>query len=451
MSTAARLMPVLIRRSTFTSTPGKLTIAAFASTTALFIAVAGGTWAFFTRDVADVSPEFLIFYRVLAAVATLLLLIPAASLGMASAKLSARRQDERLSTLSLLGAPRGTIARLAIAEPLALATLGVAIGLGLSFLILLPLAQVSFLGQRLGYPAMLLPWWLMLAVVVVLLLVCVVSAASGLRRIVISPLGVRTRRDAPTFPWVRVILGVLALVATIAIATATQVVPMGIGALIGVFVGVIAAGLLVVNILGVLFVKGAAHLALRRARTPERLIASRLVIDTPKHYWNRVQGLAMTAFTATFAGSGVALMAGGDSDSADATDGSQFLGQDMFTGVLLTLGISFALITVSAVLNQAADIYDRSGTYADLYFVGMDPRTAHRANVAAVMSPVVWVSAFAGGLGLILAAPFAGVALVLSPLTFLVLLSSVVIGALIVRAGLQLTRPLVGAVARAPR
>src|SRR5699024_7984044 len=63
--------------------------------------------------------------------------------------------------------------------------------------------------------------------------------------------------------------------------------------------------------------------------------------------------------------------------------------QDIFTGVLLVLGISILLIAVSALINQVADIYDRADTFQDLRAAGMEPGTMHRAMVRAAMGPAL--------------------------------------------------------------
>ena len=141
--------------------------------------------------------------------------------------------------------------------------------------------------------------------------------------------------------------------------------------------------------------------------------------------------------------------AGSDPQSVSASE--VYLFHDMFTGVLLVMGIAIVLIAVSAVINQVADIYDRADTFSDLYAAGADPQWLHRALVRAVMAPAIWVSLLAGGLGLMLVLPLAGAALVFEPVTFLTILLTVVIGIVIIRGGLQLTKPILHSVATAGR
>ena len=123
----------------------------------------------------------------------------------------------------------------------------------------------------------------------------------------------------------------------------------------------------------------------------------------------------MAAFTAAVCGSGVALMQLGLDTADDPQSGMResdiHLFHDLFTGVLLVMGIAIVLIAVSAVINQVADIHDRADTFSDLFAAGVDPQLIHRALVRAVMAPAIWVSLLAGGLGLLLVLPLAGAVL----------------------------------------
>ncbi|GAA1522464.1 hypothetical protein [Brevibacterium permense] len=313
---------------------------------------------------------------------------------------------------------------------------------------------IHFMGEPIGYANMLMPAWLILVVVVFLALVCAGSALLGLRKVAVSPLGVRTKSLERKFPVAKVIITVLVICMLPVVYALTQSGGLGVGIVLGAVVGFFALGLVVVDLLGGLLVRWFAHLSGRRAATPERLIAARLVSDEPKRFWRRVSGLAMASFTAAVCGSGVALMqlgldAAEDSDSGMAASDINLF-HDMFTGVLLVMGIAIVLISVSAVINQVADIYDRTDTFSDLY-AAADTQLLHRALGRAVMAPAVWVSLLAGGLGLLLVLPLAGAALVFKPVTFLTILLTVVVGIGIIRAGLQLTKPILHSVATAGR
>src|SRR5699024_11433825 len=109
----------------------------------------------------------------------------------------------------------------------------------------------------------------------------------------------------------------------------------GAASLVAVLLLSLLVALLVVDVLGVLFVRLVAHIGARRARTADRHIAARLVSDAPKQYWRQVSGLAMTSFIAVVAGTGVSMLV--RIDDMDGMSGPEtFLAGDMRTGILLT-------------------------------------------------------------------------------------------------------------------
>lgn len=435
----ARVVPILFSFRRFTRTPTVLMMLAFAATSALLLTVAAGTFAIFAWDTSD---EIVGAYRMLAAFATTLLVVPAFTLGQSAATLATRRQDEQLSTLALLGAPRSTIVSAALTEPLVAATVGALAGVVGYFALALPVSLVQLRGEPLGYGNMILPWWMILATVVALVGVSTVAALMGLRKVVVSPLGVRTKALSSSFPWGRIVACVVLLVC-VAVGMALSRMGGGMAIVLTGFFGMVLAGLLVVDVLGVLVVRLVARIR-RGSKKVHVMVASRLVSAMPKSYWRRVSGLALTSFIATFCGTGVSLLqAVNTSEGVELSREDSLLMTDMFTGILLTLGIAFVFITVSAVINQAADIYDRAGTFQELNAAGMDNGTIRRISVASVMLPVVWVSAISAGLGLLLVLPFAGFAMVMSPFSFLTVISMVLVGAFVVRAGLAITNPLI--------
>lgn len=445
--TLLRLLPLFVTRSAFLSAPGLLTVAAFAAPTALLVVVGGGTAAFFRTE-----GESAVLYRALALVAVALLLVPFLSLGAAAARLSARRRDDRLSTLSLLGASRGTVTGLALLEPLLLAGAGVLLGAVAAPLLALPLGLVPFRGSALGWRALLPPGPLLAGLLAGVLVLALGSAAVGVRRLTVGPLAVRVRRDAPRVRAVRLLVGGALFSAALVAAVAGQTVAPSVAVMVALSAAAIAGGALVLHLVGVWLVGAQARRRVRRAGSPEQLLAARGVLEDPRQAGSQVSGVALTAFTATFAGSGAALVGAGPGGAGTApmTEEEVWLVQDVGTGILLTLGISFLMVAVSAVIDQAALIHDRKELYAGLHALGADTRTLHSARVRTVMQPLLLVVAVAGAAGLVLAAPMAGPAAVLAPGTFALMLGSVAAGALLVRAGPELTRPVLAAVARAP-
>ena len=170
----------------------------------VLLTVLGGAQSFFTW-----TDDIALSYQLLAVVALVLLVVPLASLGGAAARLSARRRDDRLATLRLLGATPATVSALAVMESTVLALAGSLAGVVGYFAIVPALALVPFRGEPLGIDGVVLGVPVIAGTVLGIATLAAVSAVLGLRQVVISPLGVRTRQDAPKLSWVRA--GVAAL------------------------------------------------------------------------------------------------------------------------------------------------------------------------------------------------------------------------------------------------
>lgn len=302
------ILPVVLTKKSFTSTTSKLVAIAFFACSTLFLTVAGGAWAFNDRPGVSGYAEVAGLYRMLATLATVFLIVPAISLGVASAKLSARRQDERLSTLSLLGAKPGTVRLLAVAEPFIPASAGIVAGIAGYFLLAYPLSLLVFNGQALGYSALMMPLWLLAAVVIGLLFVCLLSAMLGLRKITVSPLGVRTRSLARKFPVARIIAVVVLVVGMIGALVFSL--DRNQPTMVFVVASIITIGiaLLLINVIGVLVMRIHGWFSHRMARTPTSMIAASMIADAPAQYWRRVAGLSMITFIAVVGGAGTAMM-----------------------------------------------------------------------------------------------------------------------------------------------
>jgi hypothetical protein len=441
------ILPLLLSRQSLTSTTARLVGIAFFACSTIFLTVAAGAYAFTDRPDVAAYAEVADLYRMLAILATVFLVVPAVSLGVASAKLSARRQDERLSTLSLLGAKRGTIRLLAVAEPFIPASLGILAGIGGYLLVAWPLSRLVFVGEPLGYQTLLMPVWLLAAVVAGLLAVCLLASLLGLRKITVSPLGVRTRSLERRFPLVRVITAiVLVLIVAIAAFVSTQM-DLSMMATAISSIATIGIALLLISVLGVLCIRIQAGISGRIARRPTSVMAAGMIADAPGQYWRRVAGLAMITFIAVVGGAGTAMMRANQgnltAEERAVMGPYQYVGDDIFTGLILTLAIAFVLVIVSATINQAADILDRAPTYRDLHAAGMTQTMMHRVTVNAVMSPILLVTLVSLLLGGLLAGLMASVNDLGDPLTIGVVAAVLVAGVAMVWLGLQVTRPLV--------
>jgi predicted lysophospholipase L1 biosynthesis ABC-type transport system permease subunit len=181
-----------------------LPVTAFGIVTALLLTVIGGAQTFWTWTDDDG-----ILYQALAVIALVLLVVPLVSLGGAAARLSARRRDDRLATLRLLGATPATVSALAVIESSVLALVGAVAGVAVYLAIVPLLGLIEFRGEPLGASGVLLPWWALVAVPFGIAALAARAPCSGCGRSSISPLGVRTRQEAPRMHWVRSSSGVV--------------------------------------------------------------------------------------------------------------------------------------------------------------------------------------------------------------------------------------------------
>ncbi|MEW1973592.1 FtsX-like permease family protein [Microbacterium profundi] len=296
----ARVLALLLRPAPGQGSTLALPATAFAMVTALVLTVVGGAQKFWSWTDPDAG-----LYQALAAIALVLLVVPLATLGGAAARLSARRRDERLSTLRLLGVSPAGVTGATVLESTIVAAVGSLVGV-LGYLALVPLVGlIPFRGEILGAAAILLPPIGILAVGAGVILLAGISAVVGLRQVVISPLGVRMRTSVPRVHWVRAVLAGLVIAGAFVFV---QVFPGTVGLVmtIAVLAGMFAVALAVLNLVGPWALKVHAQRGLRRAEHPSRLLSARLVLESPKAAWRQVSGIAMASFMAVFAGTGVA-------------------------------------------------------------------------------------------------------------------------------------------------
>jgi hypothetical protein len=415
---ALRLAPLFFRRRD-TGAGDWLPVAAYAVVTALLALVAGGAQSFFVGD-DDLTPT----YATLAVIALVLLVVPLLTVGASAARLAARRRDDRLSSLRLLGATRGTVATLTVLEAAADAFVGAVVGLVLYAATAPLLGLLRFRGAPLG-DAVWLPWFALPLVVVVVVVLAALSAAAGLRGVVVTPLGVRTRQRAATAGWVRALVAAVVLLAGVG---SFQVLGLfgelgGIVAVVGVLAAAFGGMLLALDLAGPWWVAVRARRMLRRADDVPRLLAARRVLDDPKVAWRQVGGLAMTSFVGVFGGVGLAL-----SNATDASNpAEQWLMADISTGLLVTMTISFVMVACSVAINQAAATLDRAAVHVAMDRFGVPPAVMAEAARRSVMS-TVW--SVAGGSALtaaVLVFPIVGFMVFVQPLaiaTFVVVFAA---------------------------
>ncbi len=425
---ALRASWLLARRGSARSAVLLLPVIAFAATTTLLLVVLAGAISFLRWD-----DDYAVTYQLLAALSDVLLVVPLGSLGGAAARLSARRRDDRLATLRLLGATTPTVARMTVLEAAATALLGAAVGVA-GYLVLAPFVQlIHFRGEPIGGAFWLAPWVVAAAVAAVVLLAAL-SAVVGLRQVSISPLGVRRRQDAPRIGWVRAAVSVGVILAA---ALAVQGQYADLAVVVVVVLGSFAAALGVLNLLGPWVVSVIARRRVRRADRADRLLAARSMAQYPKAVWRQVSGVVMACFVAVVAGSGVATMAAAG-DMASSED--RLLVADVQTGILITVVASFLMVAASAGVTQAAEVLDRAELYRSLDKLGMPEATMVSAQRRTIMTPLLVITTISVLVSGTLVLPLVGIALVTAPVSVLVTAASVVVGVLLVRLGVTTSR-----------
>ncbi|WP_424467830.1 FtsX-like permease family protein [Pseudoclavibacter helvolus] len=419
---------------------------AFAVVTAITLVVVGGTIMLFTPPPGMDSHGFFAVF------ALMLLTVPLLTLGVAAARLSARRRDDRLATLRLLGASTRVVTLLAVAEATLIALVGILAG-SLLYVALLPLVGLlHFYGGPVGAASMWVGFPILAMTAAGIAVLAAASSFAGLAAVRVTPLGVRKRDKAPRVKWFALAAGVLTLLLAVGLIAVSQGLMTAFG-IVGIFLAIFvpfAIGMLALNLIGSPIVGLIGRLMAKRAKTPARLIAGRRLAEAPGVAWRSVSGIAMIAFVSVIGGSGLALldMASG---SASISAEELILLTDLRTGVLLTLLIAFLMLACTVGVSQAAAILDERRLLISLDRAGMPRRVLEQAQRAQVWAPLLLAALGGAGAAIALVLPLVGVSLLIAPLAMLTMLLCFVLGFGAVWVALLGTRPVVSSVLASPQ
>ncbi len=409
-----------------------LPVTAFAIVGTLALLVAGGASSFWS-----ITGELAGMYLMLSLFALMLLVFPLVGLAGSAARLLARRRDERLSSLRLLGASTTTVRTLAVVESVVLAAAGVLIGV-LGYLVFMPVAgMIPFAGRPIGLEGMWLGTGWLAAVVGALLLMAAASSMAGLRRIEITPLGVRTRQAAARVHWVRVVLAIVGLVLAQLLLQFNGAGDMMI-VLVMLLVG-FGLPMLALHFLGPWLVGAVTRWSWRRADTAERLVAARNVLESPQQAWRQIGGLAVCVYIGVVGGAGMGLA--NAASAGDVRPEDVMLIADLRTGVLLTMLIAFVLTACSVGITQAAQVLDRAELHRGLGRLGMTARTMEASRRRSVRGPQWIVLVFTLVAAVVTTLPVIGAAVIFSPASMALVASVLVLGVVLVRLGVTASRP----------
>ena len=467
----------LLARRTLPTSQATLPVLAFAASAALFLLIAGGIHAFYLWLGGDASTATSVeagsgtkntahtlqpLYLMLAWVSGFLLLTPLFTLGASAARLSARRRDDRLATLRLLGASTRRLTLYTMLDSVIYAAVGFVLGFIVYLILVLPFGMLRFQNIPLGPENMLLPPPIVLVCGFVSLIIAATSSLFGLSKVTISPLGVRTRSDKPSLGKRALILGCVLLVMGFVGAIASQVImnlaadSMGANGFVLVLVITIMFGLpilltmLAVDLIGGFVVGLYARIRVRTARTPATLLAWRAVLESPRAAWRQVSGVAMTTFIAAFMGPILGMI--NSASGVEEGSAESYLIGDMLQGLVLVLFLSYLLVALSALLNQSAAIYERGSLYSSLRMMGTEAAVLKRSRRIVVFGPLLLVSCMSAAVALPLFVLMLGSALTGTGLLYTAALvfGSIAVGLGLVFAALAATGPVMEQISRKP-
>lgn len=388
-------------------------------------------------------------YGILAVAMLAVLVVPAGTLGSAAAQLSARRREDRLAVLRLLGASSTWVRGFAVIEASLLAAAGAIAGL-LGYAVLVPaLASVTVSGRRPTLSEVWLPAWTLSVLVCALVAVAAISAAVGLRRVIISPLGVRKRTDAPRLHWIRLLTGAVILAGGVTLIQVTSASWGAVGitaAIVIVLVGVMA----VLNLVGPFLIGWDARRKLARARTAEELIAARGVLESPAAAWRWVSGVGLASFIAVPSGSVLGFLdMVQNGDTILSADQLVFFA-DIRTVVIAAVAVSYLLVACTVGITQAASVLERRTLYVSLDRLGMPTRVMNRSRRRAVASPLLVAAVFPAVAACVLFAPVVALSVFTAPLFIATVITCIALGLLLVQLGVVATAPLLRRVLAEP-
>jgi hypothetical protein len=227
------------------------------------------------------------------------LLLPVLILIATASRLSAARREERFAAMRLVGATPRQVSVVSAVEAVLAAVAGVAVGFALFFLFRPLLYHVPFTGAPLAGGDLSLRWTDVAVAVVGVPVAAVVSARLALRRVRISPLGVK-RRAAARPPRMLRVVPLLAGIALLAYFDVAGKPGSNGGQLLELLAGFV---LLIVGLVlaGPWFTTAGSRLLANRAGGAASLIAGRRLLDNPKGAFRFISGLVIALFVATAA------------------------------------------------------------------------------------------------------------------------------------------------------
>ena len=355
---------------------------------------------------------------------------------------------------------------LSVADALVYSLVGFIIGLLLYLVLIFPFGALHFMNVPLGAENMLLPVSMIFYCFLGCMVLAALSSLFGLAKVSISPLGVRTRAKAGSAGYIALGIGVVLVIAVMILASTSTGFSMfspfqdggADSAIKNLAIFIALPGLLMmvaIDLIGTFLVWAYAKIRVRMTQKASVLLGYRAVLESPRGAWRQVSGVALSTFLVTFFGP-ILILAGEMSKDAKqagpAASPFMTIMQDMFQGMLLMLFFSYLLVTLSAVLNQSAAIYERGSLYSSLNMMGTPTKLLQASRLTVVFGPLVLISVISALLGLPLTALIAAQGLpgeVLAKM-FGLTFGAIALGLVLVYAGLLATIPFMRQVTHKP-
>jgi len=375
-------------------------------------------------------------YRLLSLALVGLLLVPLISLGSASAKLSVQSRNDRLAVLRLLGMAESRVRMLAVAEASIIQGIGIGIAFFLSFLGPYLLSLLPIQGSPNSWEELHLP----LEIFLVLILLSIWSSQLGLRRLILTPLGVKQRSQQTKLSAFRLVVMIVFLVGGLILLHLASP-SWGVLGIMFALVLVLTIIMGALNLVGPYLVYLFAKRRVGKAKGVAHLIAARRNLDDPKGAWRLVSSIAFTSFVLVPTGAMLGFLAAVGKGPSQLEASLIQLLADTRTVLLLVVFLSFLLVACQVAFTQLIELFEHADLYVALDRIGTPKQLMNQSRYHQILLPSLIASIGSALLAVILCFPLVSVAATVSPLFVLLIIVLLALGNGLILWSVQLTNP----------
>ena len=295
--------------------------------------------------------------------------------------------------LRLLGLSNRDITRLTLVETSALAFAGLVLGTVLYVVSAPAWSLVSFQNTRIGLWEILLPWWGYPALWAIILVLAAVAAVVGLKRVMVSPLGV-SKRDIPTaLKFWRLIIFVAIIVIARAVLSLNKTDYNNLGWALVIVAVILCVFVLSINLVAPWLIQLVSRIS---SVLPGKLnfLATRRVMTDGRTAWKRTNALSFLALLLGY----VAVIPRDPGENL----GDPTITRDTVTGAVVTYGVGLLVSISGTMLNQASTVFEEAELTRALDFIGVPLSLHRRVAIKQTFYPLLLTSGFTFLFGLYL-------------------------------------------------